>query len=594
MESLIRQVVGESYRNNQLTIRTIKGSEESGLADGARRNSRIANKSEEEKKNKEEAREEETKRREQETDRRSREGSIREEENSNPGTETRRKIKLVARPDDSPKNKILARQNAIQTNVIDEGKPFMFNDNKFGLSASLINAARAIVEGEVRKIDGGGETPVKVNPSLDMNTEEEKPTRSDRARAKKPRETVDESLNDGHKHAYGTHEGSHEEAVDQLKKHMESRGWRHVKSEQHGGGNLSTHQFERTGLGGKSRAVGTVSSIGNGSGKRKPTWDVHTVQGTHGVREEVEQIDELKKSTLASYAKKAVSDIATRTHDLAKAPGILSKDAAYMDRYQKFNNKTQKRKDMIGKAVDKLAKEEFTDEEIEHLDYIASTLDETLDEARKKSDASSKAPSKAQSKPKKVKTLKAGPKAKEQAPEPEPSTSTWGKPLSQDEVSASIAKRYAGLKDNLKNAGWNHSGTQPTREGKTHTFTGMAKQQYGNLGNLHNALKASGFTKSGGLSPGSHMYKHNNGSTIHVVVAPHSSGSGYSVGLKHHEPKTLHEEDMSEVFDSGHHTGYHGLSPKQMKIAGIAGNPREIDSKDLKALRLRAAKKKNK
>jgi hypothetical protein len=538
MESLIRQVVGESY-NQQIRNRSKKSPNKmaDGIEDGAKRNASEAAAAEERKENKKETRENEIKRREQETDRRSREGSIREEENSNPGTETRRKIKLVARPDDSPKNKIPTRQNAIQTNVIDEGKPFMFNDNKFGLTASLINAARAIVEGEVRKIDGGGKTPVEVNPSLDMNTEEEKPTRSPnfmnprRARTgtdeqlkpkrrsgpgsgkirqldaaeRKRRETVQESFARAYEH-YGTHTGTHSGAIEHVINHMKNLGWEHSGTNYHSD-KLSAAEFaHKSG----AKAFATISNVG-----RKPNehgYDIHTS---------------------AFGPKKAVREEA--------------------------------------ESVEK----EFSDEEIEHLDYIASTLDE----ARKKIDAPSKAPSK----PKKVKTPKAGPKAEEQpaAPEPEPSTSKWGKPLSQDEISAGIAKRYAGLKDNLKNAGWNHSGTQPTREGKTHTFTGMGKHQYGNLGKLHNALRASGF-----ISTGSHIYKHNNGSTIHVLVAPHS------IRLKHHEPKNLHEEDMSEVFDSGHHTGHHGLSPKQMKIARIAGNPNDIDAKDLAALR--AAKKKNK
>jgi hypothetical protein len=91
-------------------------------------------------------------------------------------------------------------------------------------------------------------------------------------------------------------------------------------------------------------------------------------------QQEYEQVDELKKSTIADYINKAVDNVASRTHDQAKAPNILSKDPEYIDRYQKFHNKTKKRKEMIGKAVDRLSKEEL--EQVDELkkstiaDYI--------------------------------------------------------------------------------------------------------------------------------------------------------------------------------------------------------------------------------
>jgi hypothetical protein len=57
---------------------------------------------------------------------------------------------------------------------------------------------------------------------------------------------------------------------------------------------------------------------------------------------------------------------------------MLSKDAAYMDMVQKYHDKTEKRKGMIGKAVDKLAKEdiELSAEELERIESIAAQLDE--------------------------------------------------------------------------------------------------------------------------------------------------------------------------------------------------------------------------
>jgi hypothetical protein len=94
------------------------------------------------------------------------------------------------------------------------------------------------------------------------------------------------------------------------------------------------------------------------------------------VKEE-EQLDELKKSTIASYTKKAAKDVAKRSDVLGQN---LSKvfEPGMLDRYNKYKKKTEKRQGMIDKAVDKLAKEEieFTDEELERIQAIASQLDE--------------------------------------------------------------------------------------------------------------------------------------------------------------------------------------------------------------------------
>jgi hypothetical protein len=101
--------------------------------------------------------------------------------------------------------------------------------------------------------------------------------------------------------------------------------------------------------------------------------------------EEVEQIDELKKSTLASYTKKAVGDVAKRSDTLGKNLH-LALDPNHMDTYGKYYKKTEKRKAMIGKAVDKLAKEES-----EQLDEISKgTLQSYTKGAKKEVDSARK------------------------------------------------------------------------------------------------------------------------------------------------------------------------------------------------------------
>jgi hypothetical protein len=84
-------------------------------------------------------------------------------------------------------------------------------------------------------------------------------------------------------------------------------------------------------------------------------------------QESVEQIDELKKSTLASYVKKASHDVAhkgamTRQH--ANDSEAARKDSRYndarksMEKADKTFAKSWKRREGMGKAVDRLAKEE--------------------------------------------------------------------------------------------------------------------------------------------------------------------------------------------------------------------------------------------
>jgi len=87
-----------------------------------------------------------------------------------------------------------------------------------------------------------------------------------------------------------------------------------------------------------------------------------------GVKEEVEELDELSKTTLGSYAKKASRDaIITRKigadfenkADKARSPGMK---AASNELSQKYKSKSWKRRDGLDKAVDRLTKEETVTE----------------------------------------------------------------------------------------------------------------------------------------------------------------------------------------------------------------------------------------
>lgn len=102
-----------------------------------------------------------------------------------------------------------------------------------------------------------------------------------------------------------------------------------------------------------------------GSGKKQGTAYGGSKQ--KDVKEEAEQIDELNKSTLASYVKKASHDVAAKgaaTRQFANDSEAARKDQNYsdakksMDRADKTFAKSWKRREGMAKAVDRLAKEE--------------------------------------------------------------------------------------------------------------------------------------------------------------------------------------------------------------------------------------------
>ena len=95
--------------------------------------------------------------------------------------------------------------------------------------------------------------------------------------------------------------------------------------------------------------------------------------------EQVEQLDELSKKTLGSYVKKASHDVAHKgalTRQFANDSAAAKKDSNYWDakkaddKSNKMFAKSWKRRENMGKAVDRLAKEEY-----EQLDELSkSTL----------------------------------------------------------------------------------------------------------------------------------------------------------------------------------------------------------------------------
>jgi hypothetical protein len=99
-----------------------------------------------------------------------------------------------------------------------------------------------------------------------------------------------------------------------------------------------------------------------------------------GVKEEIENLDELSKTTLGSYAKKASRDaVITRKigadfehqSKRAKSPGMK---AASDDIAQKYKEKSWKRRDGVDKAVDRLTKEEIELDEVKMADLPSTKV----------------------------------------------------------------------------------------------------------------------------------------------------------------------------------------------------------------------------
>ena len=109
-----------------------------------------------------------------------------------------------------------------------------------------------------------------------------------------------------------------------------------------------------------------------------------------GVKEEVEELDELSKTTLGSYAKKASRDaVITRKIGAdfehqgkrAKSPGMK---AASDELSQKYKSKSWQRRDGVDKAVDRLTKEEVELGEAKSLHKMSA---DELDQAHKDNEA---------------------------------------------------------------------------------------------------------------------------------------------------------------------------------------------------------------
>lgn len=108
-------------------------------------------------------------------------------------------------------------------------------------------------------------------------------------------------------------------------------------------------------------------------------------------KEEVEQIDELSKSTLGSYVKSAARDVGASRKlgadfkNMADKSRKPSSKAAASRLSDKFDAVAKKRHAGIGKAVERLTKEEFSIESFMAEEFTEEQLDEMINEVLAKS-----------------------------------------------------------------------------------------------------------------------------------------------------------------------------------------------------------------
>jgi hypothetical protein len=297
-------------------------------------------------------------------------------------TEKRMNIKNVARPDDAiptSEKSTLSKTDSIKTKIVEE-KPTMSLPN-FGLSASLIAVVRQIVEKKDDVKLTGGKTPVEMNPVTDDRSESDEDTSTSKKKKKlDPVGKEDDDIdNDGDVDKSDSYLKNRRKAIGKAIKEdeqLDEEG--RVKLGQVSAGPdvkkdvaalKSKHKDTHTDFivrtrGPKEQSTGLYKNIkvSPQGGMKSKSATGFAVYGRPKVAKEEVELDELSKSTLGSYVKKA-SDDATKHSYMAAKTGDLDTAA-----------KASKRIRGIAKATDKLTKEDFTADELARIDEIAQAI----------------------------------------------------------------------------------------------------------------------------------------------------------------------------------------------------------------------------
>jgi hypothetical protein len=293
-------------------------------------------------------------------------GTLGEEAN----TEKREEIENVARMDGAKptsEKSTLSKTGQIKTKIVEE-KPTMSVPN-FGLPKSLIDSVRQIVEKKDEdekdpKKMTGGKTVVDVDPETDDKQNEDDAAAKGKKKAVKE-ETKSHTVPKTDKEKKLAALASPKDKITH-KDVLVGRGV--VKEEEV---EFSAEEIER------------IEAIAAQLDEAKPTIVSAPIRGANQdqsgfntknstadytisdskkmkVKEEVEELDELEKSTLGSYVKKAKDSLVKNRQgysDALNKPGYTSDDRRY------FSKKSSNRARGIDKAVDKLTEEEVDLEE---------------------------------------------------------------------------------------------------------------------------------------------------------------------------------------------------------------------------------------
>jgi hypothetical protein len=293
-------------------------------------------------------------------------------------TKKREEIEKVARmgsaKSTSPKS-ILPITGEIKTKIVEE-KPTMSLPN-FGLSASLIAAARQIVEKKDDVKLTGGNTPVKTSPETKDHIDDDEDTSTSKNKKKlDPVGDEDDDVdNDGDVDKSDSYLKNRRKAIGKaIKEDRYSAGTAYWTKHPDGprsvnvspsktSGSAIIHYIETDKPGTKSKEVPT-SELRHPDNMSKPF-----------VMKENEQLDEISKNMAARYVVGAERDLKSTKSSSNFARGMSKKPGDKWDSEASWLNKhAQKRRAGIAKAADKLTKEDFTSDELARIDEIAQSI----------------------------------------------------------------------------------------------------------------------------------------------------------------------------------------------------------------------------
>jgi hypothetical protein len=229
----------------------------------------------------------------------------------------------------------------------------------FGLSASLLAAARQIVEKKDDVKLTGGKTHVEVDPETNDRSESDEDTSTSKKKKKlDPVGKEDDDIDN---------DGDVDKSDSYLKNRRKAIG-KAIKEEEQLDENLQDWSSKHEKIGNKITKNNKTATY-HAFDKNGKHIDSYTA--SHKMKKEEVELDEVSKKTLGSYIKKAATNAAHAGVAFGSAAGDKDADAATI---KKSMHTVAKRTQGIAKAADKLTKEDFTADELARIDEIAQSI----------------------------------------------------------------------------------------------------------------------------------------------------------------------------------------------------------------------------